>query len=99
LLAVAARIGPDGGGGGLYGMEADAWPLELVEVDTDAGSGIPTSVFLASMGDMRAAGRCELEPGGGGGAAAGLSDFFPRPSKMSRSDPPPRLLSFDIRVS
>jgi len=66
----------------------------------DAGLGIPSSVFFASAG--KGAGReatCDDDPGGGGGAAGERSDdFFPRPSKISRSDPPP-LLSFDIRVS
>ena len=38
------------------------------------------------------------DPGGAGGAAGDRSEFFlPRPSKMSRSDPP--LFSSDIRVS
>jgi len=64
----------------------------------DAGPGIPSSVFFASSDTGRAA-TFDDDPGGGGGAAGERSDdFFPRPSKISRSDPPP-LLSFDIRVS
>jgi hypothetical protein len=68
-----------------------------------AGPGIPIRVFLVSAGGGitgAVAASCALadDPGGGGGAAAvrGVL-FFPRPSKMSRSEP--LLLSSDIRVS
>lgn len=86
--------GPDAGSGG--GCDADAGSGGGA---LGAGPGIPRSVFFASRAAGRDAGTCAEEPGGGGGAAAERSDFFPRPSKMSRSDPPPLLLSFDIRVS
>ena len=51
--------------------------------------------------DVAAAASVELEGfevgGGGGVAAVRVALFFPRPSKISRSDP--LLLSSDIRVS
>ncbi|OJY31145.1 MAG: hypothetical protein BGO98_45545 [Myxococcales bacterium 68-20] len=86
----------DGGGGS--GCEDAGGGIGAVDV---AGLGIPSSVFFASSGWV--ADTCADEAGGGGGAAAAAGErsavFFPRPSKMSRSDPPPLLVSFDIRVS
>ena len=110
----ALRMDPEGGGDDGWAEDGTplAGPTETGRVtgddgidgsrsDCGVGSGIPRSVFFASIGTVRAARTCAEDPGGAGGAAAGgFSEvFFPRPSKMSRSDPPPRLLSFDIRVS
>lgn len=83
--------GTDAGGAGIAPGSVGAEP--------GAGPGIPSSVRFMSFWGFVAT--CEPEPGGGGGAAAPLwlvgPLFFPRPSKMSRSDPP--LFSSDIRVS
>ncbi|MBX3192429.1 MAG: hypothetical protein KF819_35890 [Labilithrix sp.] len=101
----AARIDAEGGAGGADGLTdggaagiapdtggAPGTPLWL------AGSGNPTSVFFIPSFAFGAAGTCELDPGGGGGTAdVRVELFFPRPSKISRSEPP--LLSSDIRVS
>lgn len=101
--AAAAVIVPDervdwsvgGSGGGAEGVDPDGGAGGGAA--TGAGPGIPRSVFFTSSGAGRAD---ETEPGGGGGAFTGCTEavFFPRPSKMSRSDPP-FLLSFDIRDS
>jgi hypothetical protein len=59
----------------------------------------PISVFFRPSPGFTFAATCEPEPGGGGGTADVFGElFFPRPSKMSRSELPP-LLSSDIRVS
>jgi hypothetical protein len=67
---------------------------------SDAGLGIPRSVRRAS-GAGSAACRREADPGGAGGAEGVERSlvFFPRPSKISRSDPPLLFVSLDIRVS
>jgi hypothetical protein len=94
----AARIVPLGGMGGREGGAVGSLPGSVGCVG--AGLGMPSSVFfMAKSLPPRGAAMCWPDPGGGGGAAAGFRSefFFPRPSKMSRSDPP--LLSSDIRVS
>ena len=109
----AVRIVPDGGSGGGAdgrpaggGAEGSLGSLVVLAPGSvgavDAGPGMPISVFFASSiapcPDWMAAAMCDPEPGGGGGAAGFRSEFFfPRPSKISRSDPP--LFSSDIRVS
>jgi hypothetical protein len=95
---LAARIVPLGGMGG--GRDGGAGSLPGSVGCVGAGFGIPSNVFFIAMSlAVRGAATCWPEPGGGGGAAAGFRSefFFPRPSKISRSDPP--LLSSDIRVS
>jgi hypothetical protein len=95
----AAPIEPDGraegGGGRGGGCEADGG---AVGGGVTAGPGIPSSVFFASSGAERApggGGAFDVDAGGGGGAPGERSaDFFPRPSKMSRSEP--FFVSFDI---
>lgn len=82
----------EGGGGGGANAACEG------EGGGAGSAAIPICVFLASSGGGREA-RCADDPAGGGGAAGERSeDVFPRPSKISRSDPPP-LLSFDIRFS
>jgi hypothetical protein len=98
----AARIAPDAGGdegraGGICDCD-DGWIAGSEDwLGGCAGPGIPKRVFFISG---FATPIWEPEPGGGGGTAAGVRAelFFPRPSKISRSEPPP-LLSSDIRVS
>jgi hypothetical protein len=67
-----------------------------------AGPGMPISVFFPSIRIDPDDGWLGEDPGGGGGGGAAAvvlsADFFPSPSKMSRSDPPP-LSSLDIRFS
>lgn len=103
LAGGAARIDPDAGGWEAAGIPALDGRVDGAGGATGvawgvAGPGMPSSVrFASNPGGV--AGMFDDEPGGGGGAAAERSElFFPRPSKMSRSDPPP-LLSFDIRDS
>jgi hypothetical protein len=95
--AEAARIEPDGGGADGAGPDAGIDGTDGAWLGGWAGPGIPINVFFMS-GPLGRAATCAPEPGGGGGVAdvrAWL--FFPRPSKISRSEPP--LLSSDIRVS
>jgi hypothetical protein len=95
--------GADGRGGGADGRPeggAAGWMAgsdDWLGVDC-AGPGIPMRVFFSSAPGFAAT--CAPDPGGGGGTADVLPDagpFLPRPSKMSRSEPP--FLSSDIRVS
>lgn len=92
--------GGNGGGADLGGVAIKGSELNG---GRDAGPGIPSRVLFASVGTARGwTLTCVLEePGGAGGAVGERSEvFFPRPSKMSRSEPPlPLLLSFDIPLS
>jgi hypothetical protein len=108
-IGAAARIAPEAGGadgGRDSGMLCDDDGCVAGSEDAlggFAGPAIPSSVLFRSVGFWPTApATCALDPGGGGGTAAlPPAVFFPRPSKMSRSDPPPMppLLSSDIRVS
>lgn len=112
--AAVVAVGADGGNEDTVGSAdtvgaedaegGDAVGIEDAEGGggtADVGSlGSPSSVFFASIGGWAVT--CADEAGGGGGAVTAgerSAAFFPRPSKMSRSDPPPFLVSFDIRVS
>jgi len=106
VAGAAARIDAEAGGGGAEGCEADGgsgggcdggMAATLPWLGGCAGPGMPISVFFISC-DGRETGTFAPEPGGGGGTADVRGWlFFPRPSKISRSEPP--LLSSDIRVS
>lgn len=76
-----------GGGGGVRRETAEG---ELADAGGKGGATIPSRVRLAASGGSRV----DVVAGGGGGTLrvpdGGLTEpgFFPKPSKMSRSDPP-----------
>src|SRR5205814_4019169 len=95
----AARIDADGGGAGGGGAGGTAGSEDSLGGGKAAGPARPRSVFLRARPSPCFAATCAPEPGGAGGAFGAWTElFFPRPSKISRSDPPP-LFSSDIRVS
>lgn len=65
----------------------------------DEGAGeTPTAGVLASETGAGGGATATFDTDGGGGTVDVFTElFFPRPSKISRSEPP--LFSFDIRVS
>lgn len=99
---------PDAGGDdGIADADVGLGGIEGVLLAFGGGGGIgsPVNVFFVSKGagtgavaTPDAVEGVAVDPGGGGGAADVRPElFFPRPSKMSRSEP--LLLSSDIRVS
>jgi hypothetical protein len=97
LLRWAFAASSGGSGGGIDGGAGGAGGTGTDGLEPRAGPGIPRRVRFMSIAGFAAT--CDPEPGGGGGTGALVLGvlFFPRPSKMSRSEPP--LFSSDIRVS